>query len=108
MAVDKFSISLPGDLLAELDDLAEADGLTRSAIIREAAADYVATRKSEEYSAQRRERVDRAIGGFRGVSERWGRDERSGVQYLHDLRGETTRDDPETHDARAEDDDDYT
>lgn len=101
MPVDKFSISLPEDLLAQVDELAAADGLTRSAIIREAAADYVATRKSEQYAARRRERVDRAIVGFRGIAQRWGGDDRSGTQYLRDLRSELEGDP-----VAAKDDDD--
>jgi len=34
MAVDKFSISLPEELVASVDEIAAAGGLTRSAVIR--------------------------------------------------------------------------
>lgn len=103
MAVDKFSISLPEALLAELDDLADADGLTRSAVIREAAADYVATRKAELGARRRRERVGRAIGGFRAISEQWGDDRQPGVQYIRDLRAESACEGADADDSARDD-----
>lgn len=99
MPVDKFSVSLPEELVADVDEIASADGMTRSAVIREATADYVAARRSADSEAKRRERVDRAIAGFADLARRWGPDERTGVQYLADLRSEDA-----SHAAEAPDD----
>ncbi len=88
MAVDKFSISLPEELVAEVDEFARVDGLTRSAVIREATTAYVAERRSTQYEQARRDRVGRAIESFEAIAAEWGADERSGADYLAELRGE--------------------
>ena len=88
MAVDKFSISLPTDLLAEVDAIAEADELSRSAVIREATATYVSARVSAAYEAERSRRVGEALEGFDAVAAKWGADERSSLDLLRELRGE--------------------
>ena len=86
MPVDKFSISLPEDLVVDVDDLAQLDGRTRSAIIREATTDYVTKRKRTTRSAQRRERIGSAIDAFKGISAEWGPDERSVTEILDEIR----------------------
>ncbi|MFA5845104.1 MAG: ribbon-helix-helix protein, CopG family [Coriobacteriia bacterium] len=88
MPVDKFSVSLPEDLVAEVDGIAAMDGLTRSAVIREATAAYVTQRKSAAYAKERRRRIDSALDGFEDIARAWGPDDRSGVDYLADVRGE--------------------
>ena len=88
MAVEKFSISLPDDLVADVESIAEEDGLTRSAVIREATARYVAQRKSATYEAERRARIGRAMEGFKAAAEMWGPDERPSLSYLREIRGE--------------------
>jgi predicted transcriptional regulator len=85
--VEKFSISLPEELVCEVDEIAHEEGSSRSAVIREATADYVAARRSADFAAKRRERIDRAIDGFRDMARRWGPDERSALSYLDELRG---------------------
>ena len=86
MAVEKFSISLPEDLAGQVDDLAAAEGLTRSALIREATASYVASRASAAHEAERRARIDEALAGFDVVASAWGADDRSGIDYLREVR----------------------
>ena len=88
MAVDKFSISLPEELVADVDEVARLDGLTRSGVIREAMSAYVAERRSAQYEQARRSRVARAIESFDAIAAEWGADERSGADYLAELRGE--------------------
>ena len=88
MAVEKFSISLPEELVCEIDDLAKADGLTRSAIVREATSEYVAVRRSKTYEADRRRRIGQAIEGMKRMATEWGPDEKTGLEYLHELREE--------------------
>ena len=101
MAVEKFSISLPGELVADVESIAEQDGRTRSAVIREATARYVADRKSTTYEAERRRRIAAAIEGFNAIADAWGPDERSGLSYLREIRGDVDVDDGATSPGRT-------
>jgi len=86
VGVEKFSISLPEELAASLNDIADAEGLTRSGLIRELASEYVTRRESAERERERRARVDAAIAGFEAIAEEWGRDERTAAQVLAEMR----------------------
>lgn len=86
MAVEKFSISLPEELVTSLDKIAVQDGLTRSAVIREVAAEYVAKRRSKAYEEERRKKIDGAIAGFERIAKQWGADERSAADVLREMR----------------------
>lgn len=88
MAVDKFSISLPEDLASDIEQIAHADGLSRSAVIREAAASYVASRKSAARDRVRRERIDSALASFEEVASSWGEDPLTSLAHLRRLRAE--------------------
>lgn len=88
MAVDKFSVSMPEDLLADLDELAAAEGLSRSGVLREAATRYVAACKEEVRASRRRASVDRAIEAFEEIAADWGANDVSGVAYLREVRGD--------------------
>lgn len=100
MAVDKFSVSLPGSLTRDIDEIASSEGLTRSAVIREAAAAYVASRKSADYEQARRERIDEALAGFEEVAAGWGDDRRTSLDYLRELRGDPDEPQPPRRGAR--------
>ena len=89
MAVEKFSISLPEELMSDVDGLAEEEGITRSALIREATEAYVTARRSSKYEAARRERIGRAIEGFRQLARESGPDEKSSLEYLREVREES-------------------
>jgi len=91
MPVEKLSISLPDSLAASIDRYAARDGVTRSFLIQEAAARYVAARDAEGQERARREGVDAALLGFDAVAAQWGEDSRLGVDYLADIRGEVGR-----------------
>jgi len=86
MAVEKFSISLPEELVTSLDEIAAEEGLTRSALIREVTSEYVTRRTSAGYEAERRRRIDSAIEGFKRVAEMWGPDDRTAVEILREFR----------------------
>jgi predicted transcriptional regulator len=86
--VDKFSISLPTDLVAELDEIALSEGSTRSAVIREAASEYVAARTSAESERSRKRRVATAMAGFDAIADDWGADSTTSLEYLLEIRGE--------------------
>ncbi len=89
MPVGKFSISLPEELVADVDEIASDEGLTRSAVIREAASRYVAARRTAQYERQRRERMDEALRGLEDIAASWGEDDRSGAEYLREIRGDS-------------------
>ncbi len=93
MGVDKFSISLPQDLANDIEQIADADGLSRSAVIREAAATYVASRKAAARDRVRRERIDSALAGFEEVASSWGEDGLTSLEHLRRLRAEDSVDD---------------
>jgi predicted transcriptional regulator len=89
VAVEKLSVSLPGPLASRIDELAEQDGISRSALIQEAAAQYVASRDAAVREARRRTAVDDALTSFDEIAASWGDDDCSGVEYLADVRGDT-------------------
>jgi predicted transcriptional regulator len=88
MASDKFSISLPSELAAELEALARRDGVSRSSVVQEASARYVAERKTLEKDQLRRASVDVALTGFDEIASTWGDDSLRGIDYLAELRTE--------------------
>jgi metal-responsive CopG/Arc/MetJ family transcriptional regulator len=89
MPVDKFSISLPSELVDELDDLAQSEGLTRSGLIREAAAEYVAVRKSSDAEEARRHRIGEAIAAFDRIAASWPPGGKPSLELLHEIREES-------------------
>jgi predicted transcriptional regulator len=90
MSSDKFSISLPSSLAAELETLARRDGVSRSAVVREASGRYVAERKSLEKHRLRHASVDAALAGFDEIASAWGDDPRQGMDYLAEVRADDT------------------
>ena len=89
MPVEKFSISLPGDLVIEVDAIASAEGLSRSAVIRDATAAYVTRRQSAAGEMARRSQLDEALAGFDAVAQSWGPDSTDSLGYLRLVRGES-------------------
>lgn len=92
MAVEKLSVSLPEELVSDLDELAAADASSRSAVIREAAAEYVTRRTAAARERERRDRVGRAIEGFERLASEWGPDERTATELVREIRGEALGD----------------
>ncbi len=86
MSVEKFSISLPEELVTSLDEIAADEAKTRSGLIREVVSDYVSKRTSAEYERERRERIGRAIEGFKRLAQEWGPDERTAVELIREMR----------------------
>jgi metal-responsive CopG/Arc/MetJ family transcriptional regulator len=86
MPAEKISISLPGSLVSELEELARRDGSTRSCVIQEDSAHYIAARAAQAQDARRRTGVERALAGFDEVATAWGEDSRQGNHYMAELR----------------------
>lgn len=82
----KFTISMPENLLAEIDAEAEASGTTRSGVIREAAAVYLRQRREADAAAARRVRVRDAMAIMREISAEPHADSRSTLEILREVR----------------------
>ncbi len=61
----KTTISVPDELLEDIDRRASEAGTTRSGFVQEAAAHYIATLDGERARAERAERIDAAIDKMR-------------------------------------------
>lgn len=84
--VSKFTISLPEELLAEIDVEAEASGLSRSAVIREASATYLQQRREHDALTERRRRGERAMAIMRDIAQTPARDDRPTLEILREIR----------------------
>jgi metal-responsive CopG/Arc/MetJ family transcriptional regulator len=65
----KVNVSLPDELLHEVDSLAEELAKSRSGLVQEATARYVAQVRAERAAAERAERIGEAISRMREISE---------------------------------------
>jgi metal-responsive CopG/Arc/MetJ family transcriptional regulator len=66
----KVNVSLPDELLEEVDELAEETHESRSGFVREATSRYVAEVRAEAAERERRERIGRAIKSMRETAKR--------------------------------------
>lgn len=94
MPVEKFSISLPEHLATQIDEIAGAEGLTRSAVIRDATIAYVTRRHAAAGQSARLSRLEEALAGFDSVAQSWGEDETGSLGYLRLIRGESDISEP--------------
>ena len=65
----KVNVSLPDSLLEEVDDIASALGRSRSGLVQEATALYVAKIRNEQAAEERRRSISEAIAGMRELSK---------------------------------------
>jgi metal-responsive CopG/Arc/MetJ family transcriptional regulator len=70
-------VDIPDDQLAELNQLAESQKVSRAALVREAIADLLASRRRRE----RQKAIDAAFGLWAGMEE-------DGLAYQARLRSE--------------------
>lgn len=84
--VSKFTISMPEDLLAQIDGEAEACGETRSGVIREASIEYLQRRRAEDAAAKRRRAVGEAIQMMKDLASGPCLDDRPSLEILRELR----------------------
>lgn len=84
--VAKITISLPEELVSEIDSLAAERGASRSLIIREAASELVTAARREKRRQERQAGVDRALGALAALRSAPGRTGRSGTSILRDIR----------------------
>lgn len=86
----RVTISLPDDLLAQLDMIASCESLTRSDVVREAASQYLAVRATDTEAAQRLQSVEEGIAWLRLVAEKPSADATPSLEILHAVRGEAS------------------
>jgi hypothetical protein len=93
VATYKVNISLPEDLVSEIDEVAGELGLSRSGFVAEASVRYVADVKNLTAEQQRRKDVQRAIDGFKRVRESLPPDFE--FDFVAQIRKDRDRDKPE-------------
>lgn len=74
MAAYKVNISLPRELVAEIDSVAAERGLSRSGFIAEASAHYLADQKALSAEEQRKRDIDQAMANMRERGKKIPRD----------------------------------
>jgi predicted transcriptional regulator len=84
--VAKITISIPPDLLGDIDDLAAESGESRSYLMREAASQYLAARRDIAAAAARRRGVDQALEILREIRSMRVLDDRPSLEILRELR----------------------
>ena len=65
----KINVSIPDDLLGDVDALAAELHRSRSGFVAEASARYVADLQAERAERERREQIDEAIRGMREIAK---------------------------------------
>lgn len=83
----KFTIFLPDELLTDIDRYAEQIGESRSGVIREASARYLAEERSAQSAMRKRAAVADSLELFESLSRLPGLDGRSGSEILREARG---------------------
>lgn len=87
MTTERVTITLPIELVAQLDAIAEARGASRSSVVREASAQYVTSERQE----QRASELKRATGEFFTFLDELREgpvlDDRPVLDILRELRG---------------------
>lgn len=89
---ERVTITLPDGLVAELDAIAERQGLSRSGVIREASARYVAGVDAEETAARRRAGGDDLIAFLEELRRSHPLDGRPVLDILREVREGTPED----------------
>lgn len=90
--VAKITISLPSDLLDEIDGLAAQSGASRSFVIREASMQYLTGKRDADAAVARRRGVDRAMELMREIRSLPLRDDTPSLAMLRELRDDPKAD----------------
>ncbi|MHB1135617.1 MAG: CopG family ribbon-helix-helix protein [Coriobacteriia bacterium] len=87
MAVNKITVSLPESLVREIDLLSHAEGVSRSQVVREAAALYVSDRAFAREASRKRAAADRTLAILDELRGRVTSDGRPVLEILREARG---------------------
>ena len=86
---ERVTITLPDNLVAEIDALAEATGRSRSGVIREASASWVAGAKAQAADTRRQAAVADTLAFLDELAELPVQDDRAVGEILREIRGPT-------------------
>ena len=100
--VAKITISLPAELLGDIDGLAAESGESRSFVMREAALRYVTLKRDADAAAMRRRRVDRAMELMQGIRHMSAFDDRPSLEILRELRDDDGFGEPTAPDVKPD------
>jgi len=84
----RVTISLPDDLLARLDAIAENESLTRSHVVREAAGAYITAHADGLEATHRLRAVEDGVAWLREIAAQPSLDSRPSLEILREVRGE--------------------
>jgi metal-responsive CopG/Arc/MetJ family transcriptional regulator len=87
LETERVAVTLPATLVAEVDRLAALSGLTRSALIREASASYVAARKEQDRKRTLLEATEDLLSFLEEIKGAPALDARPTLEILRELRG---------------------
>lgn len=65
----KVNVSLPNELLSQVDEIARDRGRSRSGLVQEATAHYVAHLREEQAERERQEGIERGIKEMRSLAQ---------------------------------------
>jgi hypothetical protein len=88
----KVNVSLPEDLVSEIDEAAAELGLSRSGFLAEAATRYVVDVKNLSAEERRRKDIERAIALFKRIGKQ--APPGTGQRMMEQLRADRDRDTP--------------
>ena len=88
MATYKVNVSLPPELVEDIDTVAAQLGVSRSGFIAEASTRYVADIKAQSAEAERVRRIDAAIADMRELGKKLPKD----FDYVGAIRKDRERD----------------
>jgi Arc/MetJ-type ribon-helix-helix transcriptional regulator len=83
----RVTISLPEELLAQLDAVAESESVTRSDVVREAAGAYLTARARGTEAEARKSAVEDGIAWLRGAAVRSTAEDTPSLDLLREVRG---------------------
>ena len=87
MHTERVTITLPADLLAHLDAMAESGGVSRSSIVREASMSYVAGAREQNRVSKLEASTTDLLGFLDELRTAPVLDDRPVLDMLRDLRG---------------------
>jgi metal-responsive CopG/Arc/MetJ family transcriptional regulator len=90
--MERVAVTLPDDLVGEIDRIAERSGLSRSGVIREASAGYVAEKLTAERDHARRAAVEDTLAFFEEMKRMPVLDDTPVLEMLREMRGPLDRD----------------
>jgi len=83
----RVTITLPEDVLDRLDAIAREEGVTRSDVVREAAAHYLTERTDRQEAIARKHAVEDGIAWLESIAATPQQESQDSLTVLRELRG---------------------